>query len=33
MEKFGIALIVFSVFWGLIGIVLPWLIPNGPNKR
>ncbi|CAF0795742.1 unnamed protein product [Rotaria sordida] len=33
MEKFAIALIFFTVFWGLIGVVLPFLIPKGPNRR
>ncbi|CAF1188750.1 unnamed protein product [Adineta steineri] len=33
MEKFAITLIIFTVFWGLIGIVLPFLIPKGQNKR
>jgi len=33
MEKFGISVIIFTVFWGLIGIVLPFLIPKGPNRR
>jgi hypothetical protein len=32
MEKFGIALIVVTAFWGLLGIVLPLLIPKGPNQ-
>jgi hypothetical protein len=33
MEKFGIALIIFTVFWGLIGIILPLAIPKGINQR
>jgi len=33
MEKFAISLIIFTVFWGLIGIVLPILLPKGPNRR
>jgi hypothetical protein len=33
MEKFGIALIIFTLLWGLIGIVLPIVIPKGPNRR
>ena len=33
MEKFSVSLIAFTVFWGLIGIVLPFLIPKGPNRR
>ncbi|CAF1034869.1 unnamed protein product [Didymodactylos carnosus] len=33
MQKYGISIIVFTVFWGLIGIVLPFIIPKGPNRR
>jgi len=33
MQKFGIAIIIVTVFWGLIGIVLPFIIPKGPNRR
>ena len=33
MEKFSVSLIAFTVLWGLIGIVLPFLIPKGPNRR
>ncbi|CAF1533710.1 unnamed protein product [Rotaria magnacalcarata] len=33
MEKFSIALILFTVFWGFIGIGLPFLIPKGPHRR
>jgi len=33
MEKSSISVIVFTIFWGLIGVVLPFLIPKGPNRR
>ena len=33
MDKFGIPIIIFTVFWGLVGIVLPFLLPKGPNRR
>ena len=33
MEQFSIVLIAFTAFWGLVGIVVPWVIPKGPNQR
>ena len=34
MEHGGVAIpiIVVTLFWGIIGAGLPWIIPKGPNR-
>ncbi|XP_038611507.1 V-type proton ATPase subunit e 2 [Tachyglossus aculeatus] len=31
-HSFAIPVIVFTTFWGLIGIAGPWFVPKGPNR-
>ncbi|CAI5775238.1 VA0E2 ATPase [Podarcis lilfordi] len=31
-HSFALPIILFSVFWGLVGIAGPWLVPKGPNR-
>uniref|UniRef100_A0A3Q3M633 V-type proton ATPase subunit n=2 Tax=Mastacembelus armatus TaxID=205130 RepID=A0A3Q3M633_9TELE len=30
--KFAITIAVVTVFWAIVGGVVPWLIPKGPNR-
>ncbi|ETE66834.1 V-type proton ATPase subunit e 2, partial [Ophiophagus hannah] len=34
MTAHGLALpmVLFSIFWGLVGFAGPWLVPKGPNR-
>ncbi|KYO26374.1 hypothetical protein Y1Q_0016951 [Alligator mississippiensis] len=31
-HSFALPLILFSAFWGLVGVAAPWLVPKGPNR-
>ncbi|XP_061492323.1 V-type proton ATPase subunit e 2 isoform X1 [Rhineura floridana] len=31
-HSFVLPIVLFSVFWGLVGIAGPWLVPKGPNR-
>ncbi|XP_011796827.1 PREDICTED: V-type proton ATPase subunit e 2 isoform X1 [Colobus angolensis palliatus] len=31
-HSFALPVIIFTTFWGLIGIAGPWFVPKGPNR-
>ncbi|KAJ1141156.1 hypothetical protein NDU88_007491 [Pleurodeles waltl] len=31
-HSFTAPMIIFTTFWGLIGIAAPWFVPKGPNR-
>ncbi|XP_066477901.1 V-type proton ATPase subunit e 2 [Tiliqua scincoides] len=31
-HSFALPVILFSIFWGLVGFAGPWLVPKGPNR-
>uniref|UniRef100_A0A8D0HAI4 Uncharacterized protein n=1 Tax=Sphenodon punctatus TaxID=8508 RepID=A0A8D0HAI4_SPHPU len=31
-HSLALPLTLFSVFWGLLGLAGPWLVPKGPNR-
>ncbi|NXG38414.1 VA0E2 ATPase, partial [Dromaius novaehollandiae] len=31
-HSFALPLVLFSAFWGLVGVAAPWFVPKGPNR-
>ncbi|KAG8549733.1 hypothetical protein GDO81_019820 [Engystomops pustulosus] len=31
-HSFTVPMIIFTTFWGIIGIAAPWFVPKGPNR-
>lgn len=31
-HSFALPVVIFTTFWGLIGIAGPWFVPKGPNR-
>ncbi|NWH68403.1 VA0E2 ATPase, partial [Geococcyx californianus] len=31
-HSFALPVVLFSAFWGLVGIAAPWFVPKGPNR-
>lgn len=31
-HSFALPVIIFTTFWGLIGLAGPWFVPKGPNR-
>lgn len=31
-HSFALPVIIFTTFWGIIGIAGPWFVPKGPNR-
>ncbi|KAI2548404.1 ATP6V0E2 isoform 5 [Pan troglodytes] len=31
-HSFALPVIIFTTFWGLVGIAGPWFVPKGPNR-